>query len=269
MQAVTADGRVAWTAAIAPGINKIPDFQGGLVLQDDFTVTKLDGLTGQPHPTYTIPDPINTKIGSTVVHTDGTIFVVAGDSVIGLDPSAGGQKFSVQMEHSKQTSNGAALPDSPPQTGKRIVAGDGNAYVAYEYSVGANFSSGGPPWFLTSHTDSYLKVLRVGTDGSSTETLVKSWSVDFARQLLDGPQRGPGNGNVESVAPAGSGVRRSAATLASASALLNSNSLDGLITNADQGVLFSFLDPSVQGVPPTQTVATVSTGGGVQLSTMR
>ena len=33
---------------------------------------------------------------TSVVHTDGTIFALDGDSVVGIDPATGLQKFSVQ-----------------------------------------------------------------------------------------------------------------------------------------------------------------------------
>jgi hypothetical protein len=54
------------------------------------------------------------------------------------------------MEHSTSSVNGTARPDSPPQTGKMIVAGDGSAYVAYEYSAVTSGGSTGPPWFAYS-----------------------------------------------------------------------------------------------------------------------
>ena len=37
---------------------------------------------------------------TSVAHTDGTIIALDGDSVVGIDPATGLQKFSVQLDHS-------------------------------------------------------------------------------------------------------------------------------------------------------------------------
>jgi hypothetical protein len=215
-----------------------------------------------------------TKLGSGPRVTSGVDTdhrIARHDEHRAVDPSTGGQKFSVQMEHSTVTSNGSAVADGPPQTGRMIVAGDGGAYVAYEYSAITGFHTnvGGspPPWFSFTNIDYYLKIMRVGTDGSSTKTLVKSWSADSEISFSGSSVHRMDSGNMDGLSPIG-GARKTSSSLAPATTVLGSDSLDGLITNADQGVLFSFLDPSVEGVPPTQTLATVSTGGGVQLSTM-
>jgi hypothetical protein len=104
-----------------------------------------------------------------VVHADGTIFTIDGDSVVGIDPTTGQPKFSVQMDHSTSTSNGVSS-DSPPMVGNLIVAGDGNAYVAYQYSQGTYAVTQSSS---TASSTSYLNVLRVGSDGDSTKIVVK------------------------------------------------------------------------------------------------
>ncbi len=54
VQAITSTGTTAWTAPNVFG-SGIPDFQGGLVVNNSQSVYKLDGLTGQPYPTRTQP----------------------------------------------------------------------------------------------------------------------------------------------------------------------------------------------------------------------
>ncbi|MGP0014435.1 hypothetical protein, partial [Pseudomonas sp.] len=55
----------------------LPDFQGGLVVLNNGsgTITKLDGITGQPYPSYTAASP-QILTGQMVAGTDGTIYAV-------------------------------------------------------------------------------------------------------------------------------------------------------------------------------------------------
>jgi hypothetical protein len=164
VQAITSDGITAWTAN--PGQNTIalPDFQGGLVVgksdgSSGTNIFKLDGLTGQPYPTYDVT-PASTG-ANIAVHTDGTVFAMtrsctAGvsctESVIGIDPIAGTQKFSVQFQ----------IPLSTPyEVHGGIIAGDGYYYVAFLTAD----SFGGPSnnYVQTNH----LTLLRVNSDGTS------------------------------------------------------------------------------------------------------
>ena len=102
--AITSDGTTAWTAVVStqqsPGepesrrsnlalkqrsdrvylnlrgrprdlanYGALPDFQGGLILSDGSgSITKLDGITGQPYPSYTYN-------GAWAVHPDGGTLV--------------------------------------------------------------------------------------------------------------------------------------------------------------------------------------------------
>jgi hypothetical protein len=65
------------------------------------SITKLDGITGQPYPTYTLPNPIQSYVFSVVAHV--SIVPSSGDNtnayeaVIGIDTIAGTQKFSVSL----------------------------------------------------------------------------------------------------------------------------------------------------------------------------
>jgi hypothetical protein len=76
------------------------------------------------------------------VHTDGTVFTIDGDKLVGIDPAGGSAKFSVQLEHSTDLDHcigsGFNCPfgdgnssDDFPTIGQLVVAGDGYAYVPY------------------------------------------------------------------------------------------------------------------------------------------
>ena len=146
VQAITSDGTVAWTASVPPNssfagyANLVPDFQGGLVVYNslDGSITKLDGITGQPYPSCLNARP------PMAVHTDGTIFAIQGAntvgvSVIGIDPVTGTQKFSVPLTVQPYNNLSEDLPCSigtvfgPVGVSGFIVAGDGNAYLGYDY----------------------------------------------------------------------------------------------------------------------------------------
>src|SRR6266536_2192752 len=88
--------------------------------------------------------PVENRASSTVVaHTDGTVFTLDGDSVVAIDPSTGVPKFSIQMEHSTSVSNAgtgsASSSDSLPTIlSGLMIAGDGYAYVVYQYSTSSS-----------------------------------------------------------------------------------------------------------------------------------
>ena len=179
VQAIASDGTVAWTAFAQPG-SAIPDFQGGLIIHGGPSINKIDGITGQGYPTYTVPaDKNNEEVApaSIAVHTDGTIFSVEEDSVAGINPLTGTAKFRIPVKHSTFTQySGNEIiinePNNPPTwTSNIIVAGDGFAYVPYEYENQVITDSG-------RHDEIQLRVLRIGTDGSSSDILVKDWTKD-------------------------------------------------------------------------------------------
>jgi hypothetical protein len=136
--AITIDGATAWTAAIGAspitGVanSALPDFQGGLVvLRNNNSIVKLDGITGQPGPAYAPGG--GSSILAPVIHPDGTIFALQSDpivvggnheqqsSVIGIDPVTGTLKFSVLVPFQF----GGILLD------ELTIAGDGYAYAVY------------------------------------------------------------------------------------------------------------------------------------------
>ncbi|MFZ0317807.1 MAG: hypothetical protein WAL56_01670, partial [Candidatus Sulfotelmatobacter sp.] len=87
VQAITSTGTTAWTAPNVFG-SGIPDFQGGLVVNNSQSVYKLDGLTGQPYPAYASVSAASGGPGlsTLAVHTDGTIFTVDGSNLVGINP---------------------------------------------------------------------------------------------------------------------------------------------------------------------------------------
>jgi Bacterial Ig-like domain (group 2)/Protein of unknown function (DUF1573)/IPT/TIG domain/Abnormal spindle-like microcephaly-assoc'd, ASPM-SPD-2-Hydin/Galactose oxidase, central domain len=122
VQAVKSDGTTAWTADVSTAISTVPDFQGGLIVSNFQSITRLDGITGQSYPAYTAPttDSLSSSIA---VHTDSTVFAVdnsnfgfacctpSGDeyptgtvSVVGINPTTGTQTFSIPLDQSTSSS---------------------------------------------------------------------------------------------------------------------------------------------------------------------
>jgi hypothetical protein len=184
VQAITADGTLAWTADVSGARSVLPDFQGGLVVtRSNFgsgggTIQKLDGITGQPYPAYTV-DPAWSP-GQTVVHPDGTVFSVqtlqntdtnpdcaSSDSatncyaVVGIDPTMGAQKFRIPLEGKQDELAG---PNSV------IIAGDGYAYVSWAYRE-TWVDGNGQSW-----SNNHLKLLRAGTDGTYQKMTILDWT---------------------------------------------------------------------------------------------
>jgi hypothetical protein len=153
VQAITSEGKVAWTANVGWAWPVLADFQGGLVyLSEDGSIVRLDGATGLQAFTYT---PVSTswiESGRIAVHTDGTVFAVQTNlvgelteerAVIGLDPATGARKFSVPIPLGDDN---WAFVDGP------MIAGDGYAYVSSRYSGSDELY--------------HLDLLRVDSDGA-------------------------------------------------------------------------------------------------------
>jgi len=163
--AITSDGTMAWSADVSSADAMLPDFQGGLVLHSsngNGSITRLDGLTGQPDSVYT-PSSGSIAYSDTVVHTDGTIFTIQSSppdangyttqSMVGIDPSSGAQKFSVPLE-------GGPVSNL-------IIAGDGYVYFADEYD-----DTDGEGHLITEH----FALLRVNSDGAFDKIPITDWS---------------------------------------------------------------------------------------------
>jgi hypothetical protein len=178
VQAITSDGTTAWTADVSTLNSPVPDFQGGLVGllpasdgQSLNSLVKLDGMTGQRGPAYTVTPfssagagyPTGSNIEQLVPNPDGTVFAVQLDysgtssipalSIAGVDPVAGSAKFQAQLS----TTSSLVLHD------KLIVAGDGKAYLSYETYDGAT----------------HLMVAQVDTSGTLSTFEIKEWNTDL------------------------------------------------------------------------------------------
>jgi hypothetical protein len=274
LQAITAEGKVAWTANVGrqPAQSLIPDFQGGVISATPQSVMRFDGMTGQPQGLYFSTDPSGAGIGSVVPHTDGTIFAIDGDALVGINPADGTPKFSVPMNERSTTDttnfNGffgvfcASFADSdatqthseePSNISNMIVAGDGYAYVAYWYSTDTytNFQCAD----YSSHRELHLGLLRVSSSGDWSKIMVKDWTADHRVTFS------PSN---------------PWAAVSTQNGVIPSLQVAGLITNADQGVLLSwgtasdaycaYGDPSGQSgcvAKATQLAVTPVTNGSV------
>ena len=271
VQAVKVDGTVAWGRNVGSGKRLIPDFQGGLLITDGVTLQKLDGLTGQPAPAYAFvhPDPYGFSPPPVLVHPDSTVFTVDGDMVVLIDPSTGKPKFQYQLEDSVDSINGncGEFPRSEssfqPVVGEPIIAGDGFTYIPYVYTRSPLASNdkicNSDGEVITSHTDTHLRVLRLTTDGTAKEIPLGDWAQDGVTQCVLGP---PYSGSGE--CGGGHWVSASSGAVPDGNELLGS-----LITNADQGAMYSWT-LSFNGVPQAYNLTPLvggDAGNAVPLAT--
>lgn len=178
VQAITSDGVTAWTADVSqaywwPGA-VVPDFQGGLVAMEhngnQFSVVKLDGMTGQRYPAFTVVETIG-SFPTFVVHPDGTIFATTSTGLVGIDPTTGAQKFSAPMDTADSPLNPA---DGIQQQGL-MIGGDGYAYMAYAYGVS------GDGFHI------HLKLLRVNSSGAYDNIPIFDHKYSFGPDVLSVP----------------------------------------------------------------------------------
>jgi hypothetical protein len=236
VQAITADGKRAWSANVGtdPQLKLIPDFQGGLITVTPQSVMSLDGMTGAPKGLYPLNTPSPNGAPSIVPHTDGTIFLIDGDSVVGINPADANPKFTIHLERSTldvtniysssnvycasfQDSSFSSHSDEPPTLGNLIIAGDGYAYVTYQYSVENDLNV--PCTSFKKHLELHLRVLRVSSSGDSSKIVVNDWTLDDL--FVTNPEN------------PWTGTRTKTGNVPTLF-------LSDLITNADQGVLLSW-----------------------------
>ena len=137
-----------------------------------------------------------------VMHTDGTVFAVytsisANNAfLVGVEPTTGQENFRVPMDQSANVSScsgdictGFNYNEVSPPTvlAAPIVAGDGYAYVPYEYVTNSIQMTGlwvcyGMSYIGTQDLVAHLMLLRVGSDGSSSKIDVKDWKSTVAFQ---------------------------------------------------------------------------------------
>ncbi len=162
VQAITSDGKVAWTA-LAPRGTGLLDFQGGLVVEQwdaaGPMITRLDGTTGVASPGYR-----QGSLSYSAVHPDGTLILLDQPSVVGVNLSTGEEKFRVTVETGNSPSY-ATLMDG------LIIAGDGYAYVPYSWVEDTGYTPGGGCCIVT-----HFMILRVDSSGAYDKIPVKEYS---------------------------------------------------------------------------------------------
>jgi hypothetical protein len=255
VQAITADGHTKWTANTNGLV--IADFQGGVIDAGD-VIQKLDGKTGQPLPAYTLQD----SYWVFGIHTDGTVFAVDRDKVVGVDSKTGQPKFSIQLQSGVSTwqndcpdggGSGSQVNDGYFNAERIMVAGDGYAYLAYgSYSSSAtahceeqNDAGGRASHLRTSsyHAQVQYRLLRIGSDGASKDLLIQTWTEDHSE--TDTGQRIP-----LYPLPDGEwalGYETHLRNLNTGSIPPSSHWDTDPITNADEGVVLSWVDLNATG----------------------
>jgi hypothetical protein len=248
VQAIRTDGTVGWTANIGGNKTLLPDFQGGLTVANlssfPFSVQKLDGMTGQAYPAYTYSNPSTNGTTQVLVHTDGTIFTVDNNAIIGIAPTTGGVAFDPPLDQSSSYDDGDCgefyprTLTSPASVGQAIIAGDGYAYFPYFYTISSDTNICTQPNAAIGHTATHLRIMKVGTDGFSQEIKVGDWVQDSVTSI------GYATYTTGSAPP--------------------TNLLGTLITNANQGVLFSWGGNQLTTVDTSghPTTATLNLGSG-------
>ncbi|MGA8430401.1 MAG: choice-of-anchor D domain-containing protein, partial [Candidatus Sulfotelmatobacter sp.] len=255
-----------------------PDFQGGFVVvnqgfhgenqaETQPSIQRFDGMTGVASPPYlpTNAPGLNPQV---TIHTDGTIFTIDSGAVFALDPTTGSPKFQVQVEQNTSSLTGTeCLGDaisieqglnviegvtSPAPSsawfGQVIIAGDGYLYVPYAYvqTMATSVADGGQNGEPCTRTESsgstnwHFRMLRVGTDGSSSKISLRDWSTTS----VPGFSYNSGVGPLVGVAD---GVDRGI------------NDLGKVITNADQGI--GLLWWEADSAAETQRLTMVSSAG--------
>jgi hypothetical protein len=199
--------------------------------------------------------------GPVLVHTDGTIFTVDNNSIVLINPTTGQPKFSpIQLEEGSVSGNGNCgeyVPYQnrvPASVGAPIIAGDGYAYFAYSYSdqpLASNTATcSQSDQVYTYHTDLHSRMMKVGADGSSTEINIGDWSSDKVVDMHWYSCNGFPYGCMTETD--------------SSSGAIPSIPLGNLITNADQGVLYSWTSCLSTC---TQELTTITNGSPSTVST--
>ena len=261
--AIKSDGTVAWTANLGAGQSLIADFQGGYIAADSQSARRYDGITGQPYPAYTSTTYLPVM---PLVHTDGSLIVINDSHVDVVDPSTGTPKFTVALEQSVYSGNGNCGEYQPyqysyaPTVGAGIVAGDGYAYIPYLYG-GAPLASNQKicnsdgSEIVMHHNELHLRLLRIGTDGSSRKIPIADWAADQTDQCILGE---PYTYSAECYA--GHWVTTGAGAIPSVT-------MGYLITNADQGAVYSWAADFGPSSGPQYNLSTISAGGYASTAT--
>ena len=122
------------------------------------------------------------------MHTDGTIFTVDDDSIVGVNPVTH-EPFTISLEKGSSF-DGGNCGEFPPISGstspvvssQAIIAGDGFAYFAY-YWANSSKTYACPSGQISLVSDTHLRVVRVGTDGTYLKINVGNWGGGSLRTL--------------------------------------------------------------------------------------
>ena len=322
VQAIASDGTVGWTSNIGqppqysgntnPCNPFVPDFQGGMVIKSEisntnsigqvtfeYQIQRFDGMTGQAYPassstsawwtTLNPPGPgwgpgqYDFFVPPFVVHTDGTIFSLGGDSydpslsllggsVSAIDPLTGHGKGSFGVSSRQAGTSGSGSDVSRDFSlfdgfGNLIVAGDGYAYVPYSYrsAIWPPVCIPQPP--IVTAYGSFPQPCRPSppctsvsnSDGTSTQYDSAYTGTDYLNLL-----RMDTSGNWSTI-PLGSWNISGDCYGGTYAAPTNAN----VITNADQGTLVTWqLDTGTQGSTgqSNQTTYYIATTNGTSLA---
>ena len=197
-QAIKSDGTTAWiTPNVGTSSSLIPDFQGGAVVYTGQSVYKLDGITGKASPAYT---SASGTLTTPLVHTDGTIFTVDGNSVVAINPRTGQPNFTTPIPTSTYNYNyGSPVEfcyDSPlrptammpsqnstlTNPSGMIIAGDGYLYLTYSYT---DSTTNYHDWCVyETNASSYFGLLRIGTGGDSYTIQLGRWQYSYSTEQI-------------------------------------------------------------------------------------
>jgi hypothetical protein len=228
VQAIAADGTTAWTADVSQAWWSwpVPDFLGGLVLPEYNSIVRLDGMTGQPVFVYT-PDQAWGLVGPGVgVHTDGTIFAAIQNWGAG-STSTGIPTSVIGIDPTTGTQK-FDVPVAVPAGNTldpRSPYGIMIAGDGYAYFPYAYYECADP---VAGPQVNHFMLLRVDSSGAYDNIDVFDWTDAYCN-----------DGEVPFLGPL------------------------GMITNADQGILLTWVD--VESVESIATHMAVTTGISVSL----
>jgi hypothetical protein len=196
LTALASDGTPVWKVSGIPDGSSakiIPDFSGNALVKAPYFFTDAQGNFHSTNkiyradPTkgltslYTFQNDANTGFNpSTLVstqtaipHPGGMVMVQDNAAISLIDPASGQSLASVTLDSS--TINGQT---HAPNIGQMIVAGDGNAYVPYDYFELT--SSGNVNGLVagTTHRVTHSMALRASPDGSYAKVELRAWTLD-------------------------------------------------------------------------------------------
>jgi trimeric autotransporter adhesin len=330
-QAVTSMGLVGWTANVGTSATSVlienggqstiktttacnqavADFQGGLIAVNQSSlpdangqivnsayIQRFDGLTGQAYPAYNLQNPTG-NLPVALPHSDGTIFTLDGGNVVGIDPTSGSPKFTVQLPQSSIISTGQVCVYGPPNRiqsaastvtlpatflTQPIIAGDGYFYVVY-----TNFEETGNSTIIppsdggldqcaypspgTGTLNVHYAMLRVGSSGDWSSVSLGDLNNSNAGYQSDSGNCPPVY-NADGTVFTGGNIG-----ISNTSGMGVASIGGGLLTDGDQGVVLSWTQgrspyvtyscSNIQGfnnvVAPGfyQTKVTIFNGGGI------